>query len=65
MRLRPAFLGMGNAGAVQNARRSLEERGRAQDEVAALIARLDAELRAQGGAAAAPVPDRAGEAGAA
>jgi hypothetical protein len=62
MRFRPAALldvrnvrNMGNAGAAQNARRSLDEWARAQVEVAALVSRLNAEPEAGGGVPGASV----------
>ena len=54
MDLRTALTTWTGVGAASNARRSLDERARAQDEVAALLARLEAQgvtLPAAGGRA--------------
>jgi hypothetical protein len=65
MRFRPALLDLGNAGAAENARRSLDEWVRAQVEVAALVARLNGEPQRHGGAPGAPASPRVEDAGAA
>ena len=65
MRFRPAPLDLGNAGAAENARRSLDEWARAQVEVAALVARLNGESQRHGGVPGAPASPRVEDAGAA
>jgi len=60
MNFRTAITTWAGAGAAENARRSLDEWSRAQDEVSALLLRL--EERAQARSAASPAPGDPGAA---
>lgn len=54
MNFRTAITTWAGAGAAENARRSLDEWSRAQDEVSALLLRLERRTEAQPGVSSAP-----------